>query len=247
MNNMLKGVIFDMDGVIVQTSRLHELAWRQVGHAYAFEWPKGLDFQRQVFGTVSADSARLIFGTRVDSGNFAQIVAAKDRFYRTLLQAHVTCVAVPGVVRFIREVAQADLSIALATSSAKLEADLVLTHLGISRYFEAVVDVSCVKHPKPHPEIYWMALRSLNLHPAECVAFEDSLWGIEAVRRAGIRCVVVKTSLDRQRVKASNLVCELAIDHFNEMTVERLHGITSVAGEERKVPPLVAAGAGKMA
>jgi HAD superfamily hydrolase (TIGR01509 family) len=210
--NPLKAVIFDMDGVIIDTCELHRQAWQEAGTVYGYKWPKAVNFKKDVFGTVSADSARLLFGEHVL--NNPELIPVKDDAYERILNEQVQNILVPGVVDFINSLNANGVRLALATSARKEEARFVMESAGIAHLFEVMVDISQVVHAKPHPELYLTALAKLNLPPDDCIAFEDSLSGYKAVVAAGLRCVLVKTTMDDEKIEMHQMRCEALINCF---------------------------------
>src|SRR5689334_7574359 len=99
--NKVKAIIFDMDGVIITTSSLHENAWQRAGAAFGLPWPAQVNFQKEVFGTVSADSATMLFGSDSKS-KLDKLITVKDIVYEDLLFDRVTEIVVSGFVGFLQ-------------------------------------------------------------------------------------------------------------------------------------------------
>jgi beta-phosphoglucomutase len=219
---LLKAAIFDMDGVVITTCDLHEDAWKKAGAQCNFSWPLRLNFRKDVFGTVSADSAQLLFGPGLSNDILQQLIEAKDAAYDELLEERVTDIVVPGLIDFLKSLKGGGLKLALATSSRQKEAQFVLRSLGVWDIFDAVVDISQVTRAKPDPEIYLTALSKLQLGADECVAFEDSLSGVRSVFAANIPCVLVKTTMDEAKLAAHGMQCLHAVDDFQAMNADVL-------------------------
>jgi HAD superfamily hydrolase (TIGR01509 family) len=119
--------------------------------------------------------------------------AAKEALYRELmgpvLQEHI----LPGVPQFLDVIREAP--IGLATNAEPANVEFVLTGAGLESYFRVRVDGHQVERPKPHPDIYLLAAKRLGADPENCVVFEDSLTGVEAAKRAGMRVVGVRSTL----------------------------------------------------
>ena len=228
-NHQPKAIIFDMDGVIITTSMLHETAWRRTGELYNLKWPQGLNFMKEVFGTISADSARLIYDNQLSGISLEEFIEAKDLEYEAVLAEYIDGVAVDGIVEFINELVRQKYRLAVATSARREEAQFVLKSLNILDKFEVVMDSSQITKAKPDPEVYLKTLQKLGLEAHECVAFEDSSSGIRAVTSAGIRCILVKTTMDEAALVSHGLRCEAAINNFlpNEISIT-----TPVLGRE---------------
>lgn len=220
MNEIIKGIIFDMDGVIIQTCDLHKLAWEKAGALYGYEWPQNLNFKKDVFGTVSEDSAKLIFGTEQIGDNLEQLIVTKDSFYEYLLEYEVENIVLPGFIQFLASLKEMKFLLGLATSAKKEEVEMVLKKLNVYHLFDSIVDISQVKNAKPDPEIYLLTLSKLGLSGRECIAFEDSVSGIKAVNGANVNCAVVMTTLDKELLVAKKLEYKYTLNDFTEIPTQ---------------------------
>lgn len=229
--NQTSGIIFDMDGVIINTSKLHEESWKHISKEYGFPWDEKLDFKRDVFGTCSVDSARILFREHVEKCDVSLICLKKNKIYGDLLQKHVKSLIVPGFPDFFDTVANLDIPVGLATSSPFEEAEFVLKSIGIYHQFGTITCISDVKHPKPHPEIYLKTCGKLGLLPERCTGFEDSITGIKALMSAGIACITVGTTLTPERLESEGMKVSLFIKDFNELScrVSKLNYISEIS------------------
>lgn len=217
------GIIFDMDGVIINTCRLHEMAWKEAARIYKLLWKNEIDFKRDVFGTVSSDSARILFDPFLKDYDISQMCKKKDEIYQSLLDQNVKDIVVSGFKPFFESIVEKGIPVALATSSPSNEANLVLRNLGIYEYFDAVIDVSKVQNPKPDPEVYLKACHALGLSPEQCIGFEDSITGIRALDSADVKCIVVGSTLEYERLIHSGVRYELYIPDFTHITLDKLY------------------------
>lgn len=221
-NKQKHGIIFDMDGVIIDTSGLHQESWKCISKIYSFPWDDKLDFKNDVFGTGSVDSANILFKKHIEPYDMSLICSKKSEIYYELLKKHVKSIIVPGFISFFNTVSDLGIPIGLATSSSFEEAEFVLKSLRIYHQFSAVTCISDVTHPKPHPEIYLKTCEKMGLLPEYCTGFEDSISGIKALRSAGIPCVAVGTTLTRDRVETTGLGVSSYIEDFNELSYDML-------------------------
>lgn len=222
IKNQVCGIIFDMDGVIINTSRLHEESWLYISKYYDFPWDENVDFNKDVFGTCSPDSAKILFKQYVEKCDLSLICFKKNEIYYELLKEHVKRIVVPGFLDFFNAIAALNIPVGLATSSPFEEAEFVLKSIGIYHQFNSITCISNVKHPKPHPEIYIETCRKLGLSPKYCIGFEDSISGIKALQSAGITCVTVGTTLTGERLASEGLEVSLYIKDFNELSCDAL-------------------------
>ncbi len=216
-------IIFDMDGVIIKTSHLHEAAWYRIAKKYGYPWNKQLDFAKEVFGTASPDSARILFPGSISQDAMPQVCQEKAHIYEQILREQIlNNIDVPGFHSFFDAIHKAGIPVALATSSPASEANFVLSRLGVLEKFNAVIDVSQVSNPKPDPEIYLRAAAAIGFLPEECVGFEDSLTGIEAINQAKMKCIVVGTTLTEKKLSQTSLRYDLYIPDFQFVSLGEL-------------------------
>jgi beta-phosphoglucomutase len=181
---MLDGVVFDLDGVIVDSHTRHKAAWRtflasvgkRVGESdldFIFEGRRRREILVHFLGELS-DSEIEEYGNK------------KDELFR---QASADLEPLPGSLDFIKQVKEGGLRIALATSASWHRACWTLQQLRIANYFEVVVTGDDVAEGKPDPTIYRMAAAHLSIAPEGLVAVEDSICGVRSAKSAGLRCL----------------------------------------------------------
>lgn len=182
----IKGFIFDLDGVIANTSTYHAQAWHQLADQLGVKWSN--DLANQLKGVGRMDSLNLIleYGGRVNDyteEEKVQLAAEKNDNYLKLLEGLDKSQILPGMQEFIEDIADHNYLISLASSSKN--SPRVLEKLGLSQYFNAKVDPATLTHGKPDPEIYVRGAEVLNLKPEECIGLEDAIAGVKAINGAG--------------------------------------------------------------
>ncbi|MDQ6699723.1 MAG: HAD family phosphatase [Acidobacteriota bacterium] len=202
--NKPRALIFDMDGVIVNSNPVHREAWRVYNLRHGIETDEAM--QQRMFGKHNAEIVRDFYGDHLSAAEIFQHGAAKEQLYREMMHGSVEQALVPGVREFIEK--HREVPAAVATNAEPENVHFVLRAAAIGHLFRAVVDGHQVRFPKPHPEIYLRAASLLDVEPAACVVFEDSVWGIEAARAAGMRVIGLRTT----HRELSGV--ELAIDDF---------------------------------
>lgn len=191
-NGLAVGValVFDLDGVIVDSNRVHSEAWRDYLRRCGREMRE--DFDVRMFGRRNDDIVRDVFGWDLGPAEVFRHGAEKEKMYREkmgpVLRAHL----VPGVASFLER--HRDMPMAVATNAEAANVDFVLGDSDLRKFFRAVVDGDQIERPKPDPEIYLRAAALLDVAPVNCIVFEDSKAGIEAARAACARVVAVNAS-----------------------------------------------------
>jgi beta-phosphoglucomutase len=183
-------LIFDMDGVILDSNPLHREAWAAFNRRYGLETTDAM--LERMYGRRNDQIVRDFFGEDLPEGEVAARGAAKEEIYRQLLASRIEETLVPGLRHFLDLFRGAPM--ALATNAEPENVDFVLDRAGLRPYFQVVVDGHQVSHPKPHPEIYRRAADLLEIPPSNCIVLEDSHTGIAAARSAGMRVIGIGTT-----------------------------------------------------
>lgn len=187
---MIKGAIFDMDGVVVDNHAYHFKAWIAFSEKYKF--PLNEEIYREKFnGKTNADLFQMIFGN-LSSDQMKRYADEKEGMYKNLYREHMK--AHTGLMDFLDYLKKNKIKIALGTSAPTDNVDFTLDTLKLRHYFEVIVDGPQVKKGKPDPEVYQLCAARLGLDSKNCVVFEDSLAGLESGKRAGCDIVGVATS-----------------------------------------------------
>jgi beta-phosphoglucomutase family hydrolase len=185
-------LIFDMDGVIIDSNPLHRQAWAAFNRRYGLETTEAM--QRRMYGKRNDQIVRDYFGEGISPEEVDARGRAKERLYREMLTGRTEEVLVPGLRAFLER--YRDLPMGVGSNAEPQNIALVLDETGLRRYFRAVVDGHQVRHPKPHPEIYLRVAELLETDPAECIVFEDSHSGVAAAVAAGMRVIGIGTTDD---------------------------------------------------
>jgi beta-phosphoglucomutase len=184
----LKGFIYDLDGVIVDTAKLHFLAWQRLAKSL------GIDFSHeeneQLKGVSRVDSLHKILnwgGISLSKADFEASLIQKNEWYLEYVDAMKPDEILPGVREFLQASADAGLKIALGSASKNAEKILVKTQL-IS-FFDALIDGNQVTLSKPNPEVFLKGAAEICLEPNEFVVFEDAQAGVEAALAGGMKVI----------------------------------------------------------
>lgn len=193
-----RAVVFDMDGVLVDSGAHHRDAWRAMFREARLTAPA--EFWRLTIGR-PADEAVALLVEGIDRTEARRLAEVKRAHYTRL--AHRGTVAVAGAPAFVKALARQGVPRAVATSATRRDLERVLDELGLRRYFEVVVTADDVRWGKPNPEVYLRAAAGLGLGPSACLVFEDALVGVQAARAAGMRVIGVATSHTREELVAA--------------------------------------------
>lgn len=204
---MIEAVLWDLDGVLVDTARLHYEAWRQLLSEFGRSLSE--DEFRRTFGLRNDLILRDILGELTDE-QVESLSERKEALFRQCAAGRVT--PLPGALALVRHVRDTGRRVALVTSTPRANIDFVLGQAGLVGAFDAVVAAEDVSKGKPDPEGYLLAARSLGVAPERCLVIEDAPGGIEAARRAGIRSLAVTTTHPREELHAADIVVDTLAD-----------------------------------
>lgn len=185
----VRAVVFDMDGVLVDSGAHHRDAWRATFRDLGVTPPP--EFWRITIGR-PADEAVALLVDGVDRAEARRLAEMKRQHYTRLARRGM--VAVAGVPAFVDALARAAVPRAVATSATRRDLERVLVELGLRSRFDVVVTADDVHWGKPHPEVYLKAAAGLGVDPGACVVFEDAVVGVQAARAAGMRVIGVTSA-----------------------------------------------------
>ena len=213
---MIKALVFDFDGLILETEGAIFQSWQELYRRYNYEVP--LDHWQRNIGTAEERFDPL---AELEQQIGREVNRGYDLSWR--MQREKELIADqsprPGVVEMLQRAQEMGLKIGLASSSPCEWVTSHLGRLGLLSFFDIMTTQEDVKRTKPEPELYLMAVEWLGIAPHEAVAFEDSMYGLIAAKRAGLYCVVVPTPL------TDNLPldqADLRLGSLDEITLEDL-------------------------
>lgn len=191
---MIKGFIFDLDGVLTDTAEYHYQAWKKLGEEIGISF--GYAFNESLKGISRMDSLERILTYGNKSAVYTReekeaLAAEKNRYYKKLIVTVTPADLLPGIASLLNDLKENGIRLALA--SASKNGPVLLERLGIAPLFEEIVDPAALTNGKPDPEIFLKGAEKLGLSPGECVGVEDAEAGIEAINAAGMFSVGVGT------------------------------------------------------
>jgi len=193
--NKIRGVLVDLDGTLVDSISIYEKAYILLLKEF------GIDVDINLYknsGEGPLEIARRIYERYKDKLNisFDDFIARREKILRDLISE---IKFTPGAKEFLSYVKDKGFKVGLVTSSFKDFTESLLENLGLKGFFDVVITADDVKRSKPDPEPYLLALNKLNLLPDECIAIEDSIYGVISAKTAGINVIAVLTGVNTRR------------------------------------------------
>ena len=188
---MIDAMIFDLDGVLVDTARFHYLAWRRLAREwFDMEFTEADNEQFKGVNRVACMSILCqMAGKALTSDAFEEGMALKNGWYVEMVSNMTPADVLPGAREYV-EKARAQ-GIRTGIGSASKNCRLVLERTELSGLFDAVSDGTLVTKAKPDPEVFLLAAKMMDAPPARCVVFEDAQAGIDAAKAGGMRCCAI--------------------------------------------------------
>lgn len=183
-----RGVLWDLDGTLVDSMELHWIAWRDAMAA------EGVPLTRQMFestfGWKNDPILRRWLGDDAGEARKTRIAEGKERAYRAALKAE-GLKPLPGARQWVERLHAGGWKQAIASSAPLANIEAVLAVLDLGHDFEAIVSAEDVTAGKPDPQVFLLAARKVGVHPSRAIVVEDAAAGVEGARRAGMKCIGV--------------------------------------------------------
>jgi beta-phosphoglucomutase len=213
------GVIFDMDGVIVDSNPFHKIALNQFCARHGKHLSEE-DLFKKVYGRTNKQWLTNLFGN-IGEDQLRTYAEEKEALFRDLYKNDVK--PVKGLVRFLDLLNEHQIARSIGTSATRGNVDFTLSKTNLEKYFEIILDDTFVNEGKPNPEIYIKSCKALGLPPEQCIVIEDSLSGIKAGKASGAKVIGITTTHKADEMLETDLV----IDDFDSLTVEMLEKLIS--------------------
>jgi beta-phosphoglucomutase len=215
MKSQIDGVVFDMDGTLLDNMPFHEEAFNTFAHrhglpALTLETRKWMDGKRNrdIFPHLFAHSRTL------SPADVEQLADEKESLYRQLSTGRLA--SLPGLDHLLTRLEARDLPVALATSAPRANVEHTLAELGLRTRIVLIARSDDVAHGKPFPDVFLEAARLMGVAPERCLAFEDAPAGIIAARAAGMFCIGVSTSYPREVLEHTHPPPHAVIANYDE-------------------------------
>ncbi len=210
-SNCDRGVIFDMDGVLVDSGWAHRQAWFDLAEAEGLEMSD--EFFCKTFG-MQNDTILPMLRPGISKPEMDRLSDHKEQRYRELV--HSRPKAADGVLALLSDLKADGFRLAIGSSAPRANLDVFWGPLGLADYFQATVTKEQVVEGKPSPETFLKAAGMLSLAPQRCVVVEDALHGVQAARAAGMPVVAVTTTRSRAELAHADRV----VDSLAELSAE---------------------------
>lgn len=213
MSNSIHAIIWDLDGVILDSAYEHLRAWRRLAQ------DEGIIFTDEDFWATFGKRNNDIIPHywQVKSAEHLQELAdRKEQYFRLFVRE--TAAFLPGAEELMRALHEAGFAQALASSTPVKNIELISELLGLKRYLSVLVSGETVAQGKPAPDIFLHAAKKLNVPAHVCVVIEDAVAGVEAAHRAGMRCIAVAGTRDLPGLRDADLM----VKDLTEVDVERV-------------------------
>jgi beta-phosphoglucomutase len=210
----IKACIFDLDGVIVDTAVYHYKAWKRLANELGFDITE--EQNENLKGVSRIRSLDLILqwgGVTKTEAEQEELAARKNAWYVEMINKMTPDEILPGAAEFLQACIDAGLKTALGSASKNSET--ILEKVGITHFFNVVIDGNKVSKPKPDPEVFLKGADELGVPAENCVVFEDAIVGIEAAHNGGMKAVGIGSP---QVLTEADLV----VSGLDKMTLEKL-------------------------
>ncbi len=216
----LKGLIFDMDGTLVDNLAYHFLAFEEYAKRMGFSLIEPMSLKHngmhsdELFKTLVGESVVAEYGAD-------RLNREKEAVYREMYRPNVKPVA--GIVEFLQKAKQAGLKCSIGSAGCRENVEFIIEALGIEDMIDVSITGSDVTHGKPHPEIFSKAVEQMALNPEECIVFEDAINGIVAGVAAGCKCVGITTTSSAETLM--HVGASICVADFTNLSIEELQGL----------------------
>ena len=208
-------VIFDMDGVIVNSNPVHKIALKQFCNQQGYFLSEE-DLKNKIYGRANKDWLPELFNNKFSRDEFEKLANEKEALYRKMYASTIT--PVKGLLSFLERLAENNITRAIATSAPPDNVEFTLKKTKTHKYFNIIIHEKMISKGKPDPEVYLKTISKINFAPEKCIVIEDSLAGVEAAKKAGTKVIGLTTTLAKEELYKTDRV----INDFDELKVDDL-------------------------
>lgn len=219
---MLKAVIFDMDGVIIDSEPIHKKVEKRIFKKL------GVNISEEEHNSYIGMTSKGMWNEIKVRHNFQksfsveELIEMEVKNYIELLQSSRNIDPINGVVEFIDELHKNHIKLAIASSAVRKSIETVVKMFELEKYFEIRISGEDIKKGKPAPDIFLMAARNLGVKPKDCIVVEDSKNGVYAAKEAGMKCIGFRNlNSGNQDLSFSDMI----IRGFTDINYKKLHNL----------------------
>jgi HAD superfamily hydrolase (TIGR01509 family) len=217
------GLIWDLDGTLVDSSALHFEAWKRVaqerGQPFTME-----DFSR-TFGRRNPEILGMLFGLKQDHPDQSALADHKEELFRAAIREQGVKV-LPGALELVQAAAEAGFRQAIGSSAPRANIELLTEVAGIKPYLQAIVAMEDCLKGKPDPEVFVKAAGKLGILPGWCVVVEDAVFGVQAAKAARSACIAVRGGGHSTTEDLKSAGADLVVEVLTEVRLEQLVRLT---------------------
>lgn len=206
-SNHKYAIIWDMDGVLVNTGEYHYQAWKQTFDE--LDVPFSKEQFRATFGMNNAGILEIICGKKLPPDQERRISKHKEELFREAVKGKAKLL--PGVENALKIFSEWNLKQAIASSAPPKNIEVLVEELGIGNYFDATVSGFDIPG-KPDPGVFLKAAQQLNVEPEKCAVIEDAVAGVEGAKNAGMKCIAVTTTNTANALSEADLIFDSLVE-----------------------------------
>jgi HAD superfamily hydrolase (TIGR01509 family) len=211
-------VLFDMDGVIIDSNPYHKLALDKFLGDRGFFLSED-QRKKRLYGRANKDWINDLYDGKLSDNELLTLGSEKEKIWRELYKNDIK--PVNGLEPFLKNLQSNNIPFCIGTSAPYENVEFTLQKLHLGSYFKTILHQDHVKKGKPNPEIYINCAKALNTPPANCIVIEDSLAGVKAGKDAGCKVIGITTTHSKEELEG----IDYCIQDFKELTVEILKNI----------------------
>ena len=197
---MLKAIIFDLDGTLVDSLPYHHESWRIFFKNNNIEENDFSEIIKEYKGGGTLELMTSVFGDMYTRGELKKMSDDKEVIFRDIYKSKVY--PIEGLNKFLDNLKENNILLSIGSNAIRKNVLMTIEELGITNYFSSIICGDEVSRGKPDPEMYLKTLSNLKVSKNECIIFEDSIEGVEAARNADIKVVGVTSSQSSEKLKS---------------------------------------------
>jgi beta-phosphoglucomutase family hydrolase len=199
---MIKALLFDLDGVIIDSGDFHFKAWQ----SFCARFNRNITYEefKKGFGQTNKDILNDILQKALTDEEIQHYSDEKETIFRNLAKGKIRLI--PGARAFIKNMKKNKAVMGLVSSTPRANIDFILKEIQLADYFDAIISSEDVQAGKPSPECYLKAACQLHVKPEECIVFEDAIPGVQAAINAGMQCIAITTTQPAEKLPQATYI-----------------------------------------